>query len=157
VIERLEQLGKECFNLRAHVTPTRGYIEVRFDSVRLTDWWRACRFAKLAPSEGHSGKGWTPHIPDAVLYTNDREVYAAFLRGLFEADGTVTASIPTWMTASLSFADDVQSLLLALGFVTTRTRQTSGLGSQLSVLRLLNTSYHSRWLDEIGFIGARKA
>ena len=29
VVERLELLGKECFNLAAHVTPQRGYTEVR--------------------------------------------------------------------------------------------------------------------------------
>jgi len=157
VVERLEQLGKECFNLRAYVTPQRGYTEVRFDSVRLTDWWRASGFAKHAPFEGHAGEGWTPHIPDAVLYTNDREIYGAFLRGLFEADGTVAVGIPTWTTASRSFADDVQSLLLALGFPTTRAPRTSGRGSAVSVLRLLNTSYHSGWLDDVGFISGRKS
>jgi ribonucleoside-diphosphate reductase alpha chain len=157
VLERLERLGKECFNLRAHVTLQRGYVEVRFDSVRLTDWWRACGFAKHAPTEGHSGKGWKPHIPDAILQANDRAVYAAFLRGLFEADGTVTAGIPHWTTSSLSFADEVQSLLLALGFPTTRKADVSGRGSTLANVRLLNSSYHTRWLDEIGFIGDRKA
>ena len=30
------------------------------------------------------------HVPDAVLHTNDREIYAAFVRGLFEADGTTS-------------------------------------------------------------------
>ncbi|MBV8951511.1 MAG: ribonucleoside-diphosphate reductase, partial [Actinobacteria bacterium] len=86
----------------------------------------------------------------------DRRVYAAFLRGLFEADGTVTAGIPTWVTASEPFADDVQSLLLAIGFPTTRKHDVSGHGSSLASLRLLNTSYHDRWLDEVGSIGGAK-
>ncbi len=157
VAERIEQLGKACFGLPAKMTPKTGYVEVRFDSVRLAQWWEAAGFARHAPVEGHSGKGWHPHIPDAVLHANDRSVYGAFLRGLFEADGTVTSGIPHWATTSLDFSYDVQVLLLALGYPTTRKLDTTGWGdSPLAVLRLLNTSYHSRWLDDIGFVGDRK-
>ncbi len=157
VVERLSQLGKECFGLQAHFSQKKGYTEVAFHSVRLTEWWEACGFAKRLPHEGHTGKGWTPHIPDALLHTNDRDVYGAFVRGLFEADGTVTSGIPNWSTTSLEFSHDVQSVLLALGYPTTRKYDITGWGqSTLAVLRLLNTSYHSRWLEEIGFVGDRK-
>ena len=44
----------------------------------------------------------------------------AFVRGLFEADGTTTNGYVSWSTVTESFSRDVQSLLLALGFVTTR-------------------------------------
>ncbi len=110
------------------------------------------------PSENHKGKGYHPHIPDAVLHSNDRQVYAAFARGLFEADGTVMAAgYPSWSTTSLAFSRDVQSLLLALGYVTTRKIDRTGWGdSDLAVLRVLNVSYLARWADEIGFIGDRK-
>jgi ribonucleoside-diphosphate reductase alpha chain len=157
VVDHLLILGKELFGLAGAVTLKHGYAEVSFHSVRLAMWWDACGFAKRAPHEGHAGKGYVPHVPDAVLHANDRDVYAAFLRGLFEADGTVTARIPTWVTAKESFADEVQSLLLALGYPTARKHDVSGRGSELTVLRLLNTSYHTRWLEEVGFIGARKA
>src|SRR5262249_20285219 len=157
VVERLRQLGKECFGLASHVATKRGYTEVAFHSVRLTEWWEACSFAKREPMEGHSGKGWAPHIPDAVLHSNDRAADAASLRGLFDADGTVTAGIPHWATTSLEFSHDVQSLLLALGYPTTRKMDRSGWGeSPLAVLRILNSSYHTGWLEEIGFIGGRK-
>ena len=116
VVERLERLGKALLRPRSRTSAAaRVTSRSRSHSVRLAQWWEACGFAKRAPREGHAGKGCTPHIPDAVLHTNDREVYRAFLRGLFEADGTVTSGIPTWTTASTSFADEVQSLLLALG------------------------------------------
>jgi len=156
VVEHLARLGKDLFGLEAHRRDCQGYTELAFHSVRLTMWWEACGFAKHAPHEGHSGKGYTPHVPDAVLHSNDLEVYAAFARGLFEADGTVTTGIPTWTTAAKTFADELQSLLLALGYPTTRKIDVSGRGSELAVLRLLNTSYHSRWLDGIGFLSARK-
>jgi len=159
VVERLVQLGKEVFNLVGHVSPKRGYTEVRLDSVRVVLWWEACGLAKRPPSEGHTGKGYVAHVPDAVLHSNDPSVYSAFLRGLFEADGTVTMGYPHWMTTSLELADDVQTLLLALGFPTTRTLETKRTGwgqLALSKLRLLNLSYNDRWLEQVGFIGARK-
>ncbi|MPZ74669.1 MAG: hypothetical protein GEU74_15870, partial [Nitriliruptorales bacterium] len=157
VVERLSQLGKQLFNLQAHTSQQQGYTEVAFHSVRLVEWWEACGFAKHEPQPGHTGKGWHPHIPDAVLHSNDHEVYGAFLRGLFEADGTVTQGYPTWSTTSLEFSRDVQSLLLALGYPTTRKIDTTGWGqSDLAVLRLLNTGYNEDWLHAIGFISDRK-
>ena len=157
VVAHLALLGKGLFGLEASVSSKRGYTEVAFHSVRLAMWWDACGFTKRSPREGHRGKGYVPHVPDALLHTNDRATYAAFLRGLFEADGTVTVGIPTWVTAKESFADEIQSLLLALGYPTARKHDVSGRGSQLSSLRLLNSSYHTRWLDEVGFIGGRKS
>jgi ribonucleoside-diphosphate reductase alpha chain len=64
---------------------------------------------------------------------------------------------PHWSTTSLDFSHDVQALLLALGFPTTRKFDTPGWGdAPVAVLRVLNSSYHHRWLDEIGFISGRK-
>ncbi len=159
VVDRLLQLGKELFNLGGHVTEKKGYAEVRFDSVRLVLWWEACGFAKPPRTLGHRGKGYVAHVPDAVLHSNDRDVYAAFLRGLYEADGTVTMGYPHWMTTSLEMAQDVQTLLLALGIPTTRKVDSSRTGwgeLTLVALRLLNLSYNDRWLDLVGFMGDRK-
>ncbi|HVL99845.1 MAG TPA: vitamin B12-dependent ribonucleotide reductase [Egibacteraceae bacterium] len=157
VIEHLSQLGKELFNLEAHVSQQTGYTEVAFHSVRLVHWWEACGFAKHSPADGHVGKGWHPHIPEAVLYSNDAAVYTSFLRGLYEADGTVTLGYPRWSTTSYAFSRDVQSLLLALGYPTTRKNDRTGWGdSELAVLRLLNLGYNEAWLADIGFISGRK-
>ncbi|MGI8810408.1 MAG: LAGLIDADG family homing endonuclease, partial [Acidimicrobiales bacterium] len=160
VVERLEQLGKEVFGVGASVTPKQGYTEVAFSSVRITLWWEACGFAKHLPNEGHTGKGYSAHIPDAILHSNDPEVYRGFLRGLFEADGTVTAGVPSFSSTTLALSSDVQSLLLALGYPTTRKLETTRTGwgqAPIAVLRLLNSSYAARWAAEIGFFGARKA
>jgi ribonucleoside-diphosphate reductase alpha chain len=157
VVARLESLAKSLFGVEARVSPNSGYVDVCVNSVRLASWWKAAGFAKRAPFDGHRGKGYLPQVPDAVLHTNDHEVYRAFLRGLFEADGTVTVGYPSWTTACLSFAEEVQTLLLALGFVTTRKLDVSGRGSPLAVVRLLNKAANRRWLDEIGFVSARKA
>ena len=157
VVDHVERLGKELFGIQARVAPCEGYVSIEFNSVRLVEWWQACGFAKQRPQEDHRGKGYTPHVPDAVLHSNDADVYRAFLRGLFEADGTVTLGYPSWTSAKAAFADEVQTLLLALGFVTTRSRQVSGRGSDLHVVRLLNRAANARWLDEIGFISNRKS
>ena len=157
VAARLQGLVRELFNLDAYVEDRQGYVEVGVHSVGLTLWWEACGFAKLPPSEDHSGKGYVPRIPDAVLYSNDRRCYGAFLRGLFEADGTVIVGAASWTTASEPFFRQVKSLLLALGFPTSTKFDTSGWGqSRLHVLRLRNASYNAAFLDQIGFMGARK-
>ena len=157
----MQILSKECFGVSAKVTSKRGYAEVRIDSVRLALWWEACGFAKRSPAEGHVGKGYVAHVPDAVLHANDRDVYVAFLRGLFEADGDTSAGYPTLKNTSVQMVRDAQSILLALGLPTTlsvkdRSTSSSWGNAPLAVLRLLNASYNSRWLAEVGFMGNRK-
>ena len=97
-------------------------------------------------------------LPDAVLRTNDRSVYAAFLRGLFQAGGQVAAGLPRWSTPSLAFSREVQSLLLALGYPTIRTLATERARwhqAPVATVRILNSSYGGRWLDEVGFMSER--
>ncbi|MDQ2680952.1 MAG: hypothetical protein M3Y21_08025, partial [Candidatus Eremiobacteraeota bacterium] len=157
VADHLVLLIRKLFNLSATLTQKTGYIEVGVNSVPLTLWWEACGFRKHAPSENHSGKGYLPHIPDAVLASNDPVVYGAFVRGLFEADGTVTAGIPTWSTACKPFADEVKTLLLSLGVPTTTHQTVSGWGkSPIHVTRVLNLSYTQQFMQAAGLISARK-
>ena len=157
VLQRLKFLIKELFNLEAKTTQREGYIEVIAQSVPLAVWWEAAGFAKIKP-EGHKGgKGYQSFIPDAVLFSNDAESYKAFLRGLFEADGTVTSGSPSVCTAQKEFANEVKTLLLSLGFPTTTKIDISGWGqSEIYSMRLRNFSYNEKFKEEIGFIGKRK-
>ena len=157
VVERITSLVKELFNLDCKLTPQEGYLEVAVHSIPLAVWWEASGFAKLKPRDHQGGKGYQPYLPDALLYTNDPEMYRAFLRGLFEADGTVTNGSPTWCTAQKEFADEIRTLLLALGYPTTTKIDISGWGqSEIYSLRLRNSSYHEKFRKEIGFMGGRK-
>ena len=99
-----------------------------------------------------------PRIPDAVLHSNDRDVYAAFARGLFEADGNANHGYVYWMSSCEEFSRDVQTLLLTLGFVSTRDIQNSRtrLGGVGYRLRLLNANSAARYVNEISFISERK-
>jgi ribonucleoside-diphosphate reductase alpha chain len=158
VIERLVQLGRDLFGIEAHLLPCAGYTELAFHSVPLTIWWDACGFAKQTPYEGHSGKGWSPHVPDAVLHSNDPEVYRAFVRGLFEADGNANNGYAYWSTTCEEFSRDVQTVLLSLGFVTARDVQDSRAkwGAPCHQLRLLNAASAARFVEEVGFMSERK-
>ncbi len=60
------------------------------------------------------GKARTLELPRAVRQA-PRSAVGAFLRGLFEADGTITAGYPLLSTASRQLAQDVLVLLGGLG------------------------------------------
>jgi len=160
VVERIVDLGRRLFGLDAAVSQQQGYTEVALHSVRLTLWWEACGFAKHAPTTEHRGKGYEAHIPDAVLYSNDAPIYRAFVRGLFEADGNANHGYAYWSTVSERFSRDVQTLLLTLGFVTTRKTDLPMGGHKganpIHVIRLLNARTGARFLSEISFISERK-
>jgi len=156
VVERLRILGKQLFELEPVVTPATGYHEVTLQSVRLSRWWQVAGFAKRLPFPEHKGKGWTPHVPSAVLETNDAEVYATFLRGLFEADGTVLERAPSLSTSSASFAAEIRTLLLALGMATTTRETVSGWGGPAFQVRLRNLDHALTFDETIGFISDRK-
>src|SRR5205807_2502248 len=95
-------------------------------------------------------------IPAALLASNDPAVYAAFIRGLFEADGNVLAGTVLWSTVHAQFADEVRSILLALGLPTSTRQYQSGWGGMLNELRLRNLSYVAAYREKVRFISTRK-
>ncbi|MEO3800273.1 vitamin B12-dependent ribonucleotide reductase [Nonomuraea sp. B1E8] len=157
VVERLRIISKSLFDLEPVVTQQEGYHEVVLQSVRLARWWKASGFAKSLPRAGHTGKGWIPQVPSAILETNDTVVYAAFLRGLFEADGTVADGVPSVSTSSESFASEIRTLLLSIGLITTTRTTTSGFGGDIFQVRLRNVDHAMAFDEVIGFLGERKA
>ncbi|MDQ7802326.1 adenosylcobalamin-dependent ribonucleoside-diphosphate reductase [Amycolatopsis sp. A133] len=156
VVVRLQTLAKGLFNLDPAVRRCQGYQEVTLQSVRLARWWQAAGFAKDLPGADHTGKGWTPRIPAAIRETNAAGVYAAFLRGLFEADGTVLEGVPGVATASELFAEDIRTLLLSLGMASTTRATTSGWGDVLHQVRLRNVDHALIFDEVVGFMGDRK-
>jgi ribonucleoside-diphosphate reductase alpha chain len=157
VVERLRVLAKGLFGLEPAITARQGYTEVVLQSVRLARWWAAAGFAKILPGADHSGKGWTPLIPAAILETNSLTTYAAFIRGLFEADGTVLEGVPSVSTSSATFASDIRTVLLALGFPTTTRQTVSGWGGPIYQVRIRNVGHAVNFGNWIGFMGGRKS
>ena len=83
-------------------------------------------------------------------------VYGAFLRGLFEADGTVLEGVPSLSTAHESFAAEIRTLLLVMGLATTTRETISGWGGPIFQIRLRNVDHALNFGELIGFIGQRK-
>jgi ribonucleoside-diphosphate reductase alpha chain len=157
VVARLGMLAKDLFGITPTVTAQEGYQEVTLSSVRLARWWQAAGFSKSLPSEDHVGKGWVPQVPSAILEANNPRVYAAFLSGLFEADGTVAEGVPSVSTAHAGFAAEIRTLLLMLGLATTTRRTTSGWNGDIFQVRLRNVDHALSFDEFVGFIGERKS
>jgi ribonucleoside-diphosphate reductase alpha chain len=158
VLAHLARSAKALFNLEAHLTEKGGSVELALHSVPLAMWWEACGFANLSPGAAQAGNGSLPRIPDAVLATNDPACYGAFLRGVFEAGGTVTNGAASVTTADRGFADEIKQIMMALGVPTSTKIDQSGWGqSELFVVRVYNASSAAAFVETIGFIGHRKA
>jgi ribonucleoside-diphosphate reductase alpha chain len=155
VADHLARLAKGLFGIPAQVTSGGGSVTVDLASARLAEWWRACGLT--GGWSGAGGGAAAPHVPDAVLRSNDPEVYRSFVRGLFEAGGTVPAGYPTWTTPWTGLAGEVQSLLLALGLVTERRHGPGGDGTPRWSVRPLQPADRERWRDDIGFVSGRRA
>ena len=161
VVERLEQLGKEVFGLGRHGHSEAGLHRGRVLLGAPRAVVGGVRLRQAPPERGPHRQGLQrPHPRRRPPQQRPARSTGAFLRGLFEADGTVTAGVPDLLDApSLELRSDVQSLLLALGYPTTRKLETTRTGwgqAPIAVLRLLNAAYAGRWAAEIGFIGDRK-
>jgi len=157
VLSHLSDSIRTLFGIEPISTDKGGYVELAANSVSLTMWWEACGFAKHPPTFDHRGKGYVARVPDAVLATNDPAVYGAFIRGVFEADGTVTNGAACWSTVNKTFSDDVKAIMLALGIPTSTKINISGWGqSEVYVVRVRNAAYAASFSERIGFIGARK-
>ncbi len=157
VRDRLIGLARQLFNIEATVSQKGAYTEIGIHSVPLAIWWQACGFAKHHPASDSRGKSYVAHVPDVILASNDPIVYGAFLRGLFEADGTVVNGAVHLSTANASLADDVRTVLLTLGVPTnTRIDKSGWSGADLYVLRVRNADYVRTFLKRVGFIGDRK-
>src|SRR5918995_3401689 len=155
VVERLQVLTKELFSLEPTVA-AEGHQDLLLTSVRVARWWQTAGFSKDRPGVDHTGQSWAPRIPSAILESNDVDVYAGFLRGLFEADGMVVEGVPSVTTASRPFAAELRTLLLAMGVATTTREMVGGFGSDLFQVRLRNVDHALRYDERIGFLGRRK-
>ncbi|HLX52112.1 MAG TPA: vitamin B12-dependent ribonucleotide reductase [Streptosporangiaceae bacterium] len=157
VAARLGILVKELFGITPAVRSGPGYQEINLQSVRLARWWQAAGFAGHLPEAGQAGQGWIPRIPSAILETNDPAVHSAFLRGLFEAAGTVLEGVPSVSTADESFAAEIRTLLLTVGLATTTRQTVSDCGGPTYQVRLRDVGHALEFGKRIGFIGERKA
>jgi ribonucleoside-diphosphate reductase alpha chain len=89
-------------------------------------------------------------IPDIIKRSN-REVISSFLRGLFEADGTVGERTIEFYSCSLPMVQDVHFMLLGLGIVS--QYKTKDTGYKVVINKDINGR---RYAERIGFTSIRK-
>ncbi|MBP1986285.1 ribonucleotide reductase alpha subunit [Halolamina salifodinae] len=150
----LRELGESLFG----VTPTVEDRDTRhmlsFGGRHLPRYFEDNGWVK---AEGNNGEGAaSAFVPEAILQ-GDEATAKAFLRGLFEADGTASRKVEL-STVSDRLADQVQTLLLSFGCVFARdTSETAEMDDHYGdrprhVLRGVNRREDQRFLDEVGFV-----
>ncbi|MDY6776273.1 MAG: LAGLIDADG family homing endonuclease [Halobacteria archaeon] len=152
--EYLRDLGESVFG----VTPTVERRDTRhiltFGGRHLPRYFENNGWKK---DDGNRGEGAaTAFVPDEVL-SSDEDCAKAFLRGLFEADGTASRKVEL-STVSETLADEVQTVLLSLGCVfvqdvlETEERDDHYGDRPQYTVRGANKREDKRFLEEIGFI-----
>jgi ribonucleotide reductase alpha subunit len=152
--DHLRELGEQLFG----VTPTVEDRETRhiltFGGRHLPRYFENNDWKK---DDGNHGEGAaSAFVPEEILQ-GDEQVVKAFLRGLFEADGTASRKVEL-STVSTTLADQVQSLLLSLGCVFVRDtlemedRDDHYGDRPRHSLRGANRREDKRFVDEIGFL-----
>jgi len=145
--ELMLSLVAELFGLLSLSTRlAKGAFDTRVSCKPLVHWLRATGSAKEC-------------VPSYLWGASD-EIKASYLRGLFEADGSVQAID----TGRISFASihrelafEVQQLLLSLGIPSVRRYQAHGKGCGHIWTITISAAFVQAFADRVGFISARKS
>jgi len=145
--------GKRHLGIEEHI----GCWTVNLTGYYIQRFFEANGMLKPAGNHGEGAAG--AFIPAKVLQSG-REAVAAFLRGLFEADGSVSRGTITLVSTSQTLIQQVQTALLGLGIITnvrTMPKQAERYGDRpLFELRTLNRREAQRFVETVGFISQRK-
>ncbi len=159
LLEHVQALLKQIWGEHRETSiETRvGCAVVNLTGYYIRPFFEANGFAKPLGNHGEGAAG--AFIPSKVLAAG-RAVVAAFLRGLFESDGSISRGTVTLVSTSKMLIAQTQTALLGLGIVATvRTmpEQEGRYGNRpVYELRMLNRRETAKFVREIGFISARK-
>ena len=117
-------------------------IELSMISVHLSDFLKNNDLTKVSSSEAE--------IPKPILHAN-RKIINAFLRGLFEADGTINDRGIEFSSSSHKLIKQVQFLLLGSGICSRLSHRKDGYR-----LHIKNNRDGILYKQEIGFLSKRK-
>jgi ribonucleotide reductase alpha subunit/predicted RNA-binding Zn-ribbon protein involved in translation (DUF1610 family) len=120
-------------------------------------FFEANGFKKPVGNEGQGAAG--AFIPEKILQAG-RTAVTAFLRGLFEADGSIHRGTISLSSTSENLVKQVQIALLGLGIVSNiraLPEQQNHYGERtVYELRILNRRECQRFVETVGFISQRK-
>ncbi|MDQ3710209.1 MAG: hypothetical protein M3387_13050, partial [Actinomycetota bacterium] len=158
LIGRYTALTRTLFGEQAHISSNRhsdrpdASASVRFCSSQVIRFLEANGLRKAACHE--------LRVPQLVK-SSPATVRAAFLSGLFEADGHVGNGYPWLSTVNADFAVDVHRLLLSIGIPSTIGQITDRKGAfgtkPMHTVRVVGGAGVERFAKLVGFISERKS
>ncbi|MDQ2806165.1 MAG: DNA polymerase [Chloroflexota bacterium] len=123
----------------------RGVYDIRLYSKQIKQWLQQVGSAK-------------DHVPN-LLWTAGPDMIAAYLRGLFEADGSVQGSSTgrvSFSTVHERLAREVQELLALLGIAAVRSKIEHGKGCGYIWMLTIPAAWKGTFHKAVGFVSARK-
>jgi len=150
----LRELGETLFGVQPTVEDRDTRRILIFGGRHLPRYFQDNGWEK---DDGNGGEGAaSAFVPEEVL-SGTESIAKAFIRGLFEADGTASRKVEL-STVSATLADQVQTLLLSLGCVFVKDwidteKMDSHYGNRRRyTVRGVNKREDARFLEEVGFI-----
>ena len=151
VVERIKTVSHRLFGKTPTISAYRDAraVEVALLSRQIKEWFRSLGVTKASAREAR--------VPEIILGSTE-EVAAAFVRGLFTADGCIrqTGHL-TLATISPRLAEEVQVMMLALGIPTQLRKDVWASGYESYQLSVCTKAGFRAFRTKIGFIGGRKA
>jgi ribonucleotide reductase alpha subunit len=165
LIDWVVNFVKNKFGLKANVTKSNrsNMYEIYIHSKNLCDFIINNGFAKKTTiTKNVHSKEHIYHIPE-LIFRSPKTVIAAYIRGLFEADGSITKDgMVTFATKHYHVATEVQELLTYIGIQskvdTTVRKENSGSYSKNNIHRV-SIRYKSSFLEyanSVKFLSNRK-
>ncbi|MEA2023516.1 MAG: LAGLIDADG family homing endonuclease [Actinomycetota bacterium] len=159
LIDRYTSLVKSTFGESAHI-----YVNRRSD--RRDDASASVRFSssqviRFLEANGLRKAG-APHVSvPHFVKSSPPAVRAAFLSGLFEADGHIDNGYPVLSTVSRDLALDTHRMLMGLGIpskITMQENRNSALGTlPIHLIRVVGGEGVRRFAKLVGFVSERKS
>ncbi len=147
VKERIETLSRTLFDTNVDSTFSEGCYEAVIHSHEIKRFWME-NFGTAKP------EATAAVVPEPIRQAG-RESIAAFLRGLFTADGTLTDDrYPRLYSASQDLIEETQQLLLGLGIPATQWELDDPDRDYYSLAPVGATGI-SRFAEAVGFVDER--
>jgi ribonucleoside-diphosphate reductase alpha chain len=150
IVERIKDLSGRLFGKKVTISPYGGgrAVEVSILSTQIRQWFEFLGITKTSSHEAH--------VPQIVLQGTE-EVAAAFVRGLFSADGCIRENGHITLTsASEMLAEDLQVVMLALGIPTHLRRDVSEAGYRSYQLSVCTKAGFLAFKEKVGFLDHKK-
>jgi len=150
IVNYVKQVVRQLLSVKCRVERHHKDISVRWNSKSL--------FLVLELNNIHKESALNLSVPTPILSAKNK-IKAAFLRGLFEADGCISSHRIKYSTGSIKLARQIQTILLSMGM---RTRlighkRVNGHSDNMSYnVQLKTRDDVLRFRKYIGFLGRTK-